>query len=161
MPVETPLVPGDNGWPQYNVTDSEFIKDAVLPVKGSIMTLDAAGRLIAVVGAAAIADLSRGAFQPQDAPDAAPSAEDTDEVQVFKQRSRILLKANVNLSPGDEVELKCAAGVVTPDKVQLGAVAARTDGYLGRIFQIYTLGTDGIKKQFTADDDLVWVDLEG
>jgi len=159
MPVETPLVPGDNGWPQYNVTDSEFIKNAVLPVKGSIMTLDAAGRLIAVVGAAAIADLTRGAFQPVDAPDAAPTAEDTDEVQVFKQRSRILLKANVNLSPGDRVELLTVGGVVTPDKVAASA-SPMTDGYIGHIFQIYTLGTDGIKKQFSADNDLVWVDVE-
>ena len=158
MPVETPLVPGDNGWPQYNITDSEFIKISVLPVKGSIMTMDATGRLIAVTGSSAIADLRRGAFQPQDAPAAAPTAEDTDEVQVWKTRSRILLKANVNLKPGDRVELKCVSGTVTPDKVQLAVAGARLDGFIGTIFQIYTLGTDGVKKQFTADDDLVWVD---
>ena len=158
MPIETPLVPGDVPFDQYSVTDSEFVKISVPIVKGNIYTLDAAGRLIIVTGAAAIADLQRGAMQAKDLL-AAPSAEDTDEVQVLKQRSRIILKANVNLSPGDEVELKTAAGVVTPDKVQLGA-ATRTNGYLGRIFQIYTLGTDGVKKQFTADDDLVIVDLE-
>lgn len=160
MPVETPLVPGDIPFPQYATVDSEFLKISVAAVKGNVMTLDAAGRLIAVVGSVAIADLSRGAFQAMDAL-AAPAAEDTDEVQVLKQRSRIILKAPVNLSPGDEVELACAAGVVDPDKCQLAAVAGRTDGYLGRIFQIYTLGTDGVKKQFTADDDLVIIDLEG
>lgn len=159
MPVETPLVAGDIPFPQYSVVDSEFIKNAVLPVKGSVMTLDAAGRLIAVTGAAAIADLTRGAMQPIDAPAAAPTAEDTDEVQVLKARSRIILKANVNLSPGDRVELKCVAGTVTPDKCQLAA-SPQTDGYIGHIFQVYTLGTDGVKKQFTADDDLVIVDLE-
>lgn len=160
MPVETPLVPGDNGWPQYNVTDSEFVKNAVLVVKGDIMTLDAAGRIVAVTGTGDIADLTRGAMQIQDAPAAAPTAEDTDEVQVFKQRSRVLLKAPANLSPTDPVELECNGGTVDPDKVALSAVAGRTNGYLGKIFQIYTLGTDGVKKQFTADNDLVWVDLE-
>ena len=160
MPVETPLVPGDVPFPQYSTVDSEFLKNAVPSTKGEVMTLDAAGRLIAVVGAAAIADLSRGAFQAL-VTRVAPTAEDTDEIQVMKQRSRVVLKANVNLSPGDEVELKTVGGVVTADKVQLGAVAARTDGFLGRIFQIYTLGTDGVKKQFSADDDLVIVDLEG
>ena len=159
MPVETPQVPGDIPFPQYSVTDSEFLKNAVPSTKGNIMTLDAAGRLIAVVGAVAIADLTRGGMQAT-VTRVAPTAEDTDEIQLLKQRSRIILKADVNLSPGDEVELKCVAGVVTPDKVQLAAVAGRTDGYLGRIFQVYTLGTDGVKKQFTADDDLVIVDLE-
>ncbi len=159
MPVETPLVPGDVPFPQYSVVDSEFVKNAVPTTKGFIMTLDAAGRLIAVVGAAAIADLTRGGMQAM-VTLVAPTAEDTDEIQVLKQRSRVVLKADVNLSPGDEVELKTVGGVVTADKVQLAAAAGRTDGYLGRIFQVYTLGTDGVKKQFTADDDLVIVDLE-
>lgn len=159
MPVETPVVPGDPPFPQYSVVDSEFLKNAVPSTKGNVMTLDPAGRLIAVVGAVAIADLTRGAMQAM-VTRVAPTAEDTDEIQVLKQRSRVVLKADVNLSPGDEVELKCVAGVVTPDKVQLAAAAGRTDGFLGRIFQIYTLGTDGIKKQFSADDDLVIVDME-
>ncbi len=158
MPVETPLVPGDIPFPQYSVTDSEFLKNAVPSTKGEIMTLDAAGRLIAVVGAAAIADLTRGAMQAQ-VTRVAPTAEDTDEIQVLKHVSRIVIKANVNLSPGDPVELLTVAGAVTPDKVAL-AVTPRTNGYLGKIFQVYTLGTDGVKKQFTADDDLVIVTLE-
>lgn len=159
MPVEIPLVPGDIPFPQYSVTDSEFLKNAVPSTKGNIMTLDAAGRLIAVVGAVAIADLRRGAMQAT-VTVVAPTAEDTDEIQVLKKRSRIILKADVNLSPGDRVELKTAAGVVTPDKVQLAPAGAHTDGYLGEIFQVYTLGTDGVKKQFTADDDLVIVDQD-
>jgi len=160
MPVETPLVPGDIPFPQYSTTDSEFLKNAVPSTKGEIMTLDAAGRLIAVVGAGVIADLRRGAFQAQ-VTRVAPTAEDTDEIQVLKQRSRIVLKANVNLSPGDAVEPLTVGGVVTPDKVQVAPAGTHTQGFLGRIFQIYTLGTDGIKKQFTADDDLVIVDMEG
>ena len=159
MPVETPLVPGDVPFPQYSVTDSEFLKNAVPSTKGNIMTLDAAGRLIAVVGAAAIADLRRGAFQAA-VTRVAPTAEDTDEIQVLKQRSRVVLKADVNISPGDAVELKTVAGVVTPDKVQLAPAGTHTQGFLGRVFQIYTLGTDGVKKQFSADDALVIVDLE-
>lgn len=158
MPIETPLVPGDIPFPQYSITDSEFVKNAQAIVKGRIYTLDPAGRLIDVVGAAAIADLRRGAMQAKDKLDA-PTAEDTDEVQVLKHVSRILLKANVNLSPGDAVELLTVGGAVTPDKVALAA-DPRTNGYLGKIFQVYTLGTDGVKKQFTADDDLVIVTLE-
>lgn len=159
MPVETPLVIGDIPFPQYSVTDSEFLKDAVASTKGDIMTLDAAGRLIAVIGAGIIADLNRGAMQAA-VTRVAPSAEDTDEIQVLKRGSRILLKANVNLSPGDRVELKTVGGVVSPDKVQLAPAGSKTQGYLGTIFQVYTLGTDGVKKQFTADDDLVIVELE-
>lgn len=158
MPIETPLVPGDIPFPQYSITDSEFVKDAQAIIKGRIYTLDAAGRLVDVTGAAAIADLTRGAMQAKDKLDA-PTAEDTDEVQVLKHLSRILLKANVNLSPGDPVELLTVGGAVTPDKVAL-SVSPRSDGYLGKIFQVYTLGTDGVKKQFTADDDLVVITLE-
>ena len=158
MPVETPQVPGDIPFPQYSVTDSEFLKNAVPSTKGEIMTLDAAGRLIAVTGAVAIADLTRGAMQAT-VTRVAPTAEDTDEIQVLKHVSRIILKANINLSPGDPVELLTVAGVVTPDKVAL-SVSPRSDGYLGKIFQVYTLGTNGVKKQFTADDDLVIVTLE-
>jgi len=158
MPVQVPLVVGDNPYPQHAYVDREFIKNAVAVTKGNIMTLDAAGRLIAVVGAVAIADLTRGAMQAL-VTVAAPTAEDTDEVQVLKQRSRIILKANVNLSPGDGVELLTVAGTVTPDKVAL-SVSPRSNGYLGKIFQILTQGVDGVKKQFTADNDLVIVDLE-
>lgn len=158
MPVETPLVPGDVPFPQYSVVDSEFIKNAVAVTKGAVMTLDAAGRLIAVTASNSVADLTRGAMQPMDTR-AAPSAEDTDEVQVLKQRSRIIMKADVNLSPGDDVDLKAVTTTVTPDKVMKG-IAPRGKGYLGKIFQIYTLGTDGVKKQKTADNDYVIVDLE-
>lgn len=159
MPVETPLVPGDIPFPQYARVDSEFLKNAVPSTKGNVMTLDPAGRLIAVTGTGIIADLNRGAMQAM-VTRIAPVAEDTDEIQVLKQGSRIILKANVNLSPGDRVELKTVGGVVSPDKCQLAPAGAHTQGFLGRIFQVYTLGTDGVKKQFTADDDLVIIDSE-
>lgn len=158
MPVQTPLVPGDVPYPQYSVTDSEFLKNAVPSTKGEVMTLDAAGRLIAVVTATSVADLTRGAMQAL-VTKVAPTAEDTDEIQVMKQRSRIVIKADVNLSPGDDVDLKAVTSTTTPDKVMKG-IAPRGKGYLGKIFQVYTLGTDGVKKQFTADDDLVIVDME-
>jgi len=158
MPIQVALVIGDIPFPQYSVIDREFIKNAVAVTKGDIMTLDAAGRLIVVTGATTIADLSRGALQIL-VTVVAPTAEDTDEVQVLKARSRIILKANVNLSPGDRVELLTVAGAVTANKVQLAA-SPPGNGYLGHIFQILTQGTDGVKKQFTADNDLVIVDLE-
>lgn len=158
MPNQTPLGIGDEPYPNYNVTDSEFIKDALAISKGFIYTLDAAGRLIVPITTTSVADLTRGAFQAKVAA-VAPSAEDTDEVQVLKQRSRIILKLPASLVPGEEVELKAVTSTTTQDKVQK-AIAPRNKGYLGRIFEIYSEGADGAKKQVSADNDLGVIDLE-
>ena len=159
MPVAVPLAIGDEPYPQYSTTDREFIKNALAIKKGFIYTLDSAGRLIDPITTSSVADLTRGVFQAK-VKATAPTAEDTDEVQVLKVRSRIILKAPVNIVPGEEVELKAVTSTTTGDKVQK-AIAPRNKGYLGRVFEILTQGTDGVKKQKTADDDLVIIDLEG
>ena len=159
MPNQTPLLIGDEPYPNYNVTDREIIKDALAITKGFIYTPDAEGRLIVPITTSSVADLTRGAVQAKvDA--SAPTAEDTDEVQIFKVRSRIILKAPAGLVKNEEVELKAVTSTTTQDKVQK-AIAPRNKGYLGRIFEIYTEGTDGAVKQKTADNDLVVIDLEG
>lgn len=159
MPVQVPLVIGDIPYPQYSTTDREIIKDALAITKGFIYTPDSEGRLIVPITTSSVADLTRGAIQAQvDA--TAPTAEDTDEVQVLKARSRIILKAPAGLVKNEEVELKAVTSTTTQDKVQK-AIAPRNKGYLGRIYQILTQGTDGVVKQKTADNDLIIIDLEG
>jgi hypothetical protein len=158
MPVESPLKIGDVPYPQYSRVSKNFIKISVAVTKGNIFTLDAAGRLIAPVTTSSVADLTKGARQAM-ATVAAPAAEDTDDVQVLAAGSRIIMKADASLVPGQEVELKAVTSTTTPDKVMAG-VAPRSKGFLGRIFEIYTKGTDGAVKQVTADGDLVIVELE-
>lgn len=158
MPVESPLVIGDEPYPELSETDRNVIKNALAITKGHIYTPDAEGRLIVPLSTSGVADLTRGAMQAKVSA-TAPSAEDTDLVQVLKARSRILLKADASLVPGQEVELKSSSSTTTADKC-MAAVSPRTKGYLGRIFEIYTKGTDGVKKQKTSDGDLVVIDLE-
>ena len=158
MPDQAPLNIGDVPYPNYSVTDSQYIKNGLAITKGHIFTQDAAGRLIIPISTSGVADLTKGAFQAK-ADVVAPTAEDTDKVQVLKQRSRIILLAPAGLVDGQEVELASSGSTTDPDKVK-AAASPRTNGYLGRIFEIYTKGTDGVRKQVTADDDLVVVDLE-
>ena len=158
MPDQAPLSIGDVPYPNYSVTDSQYIKNALAITKGNIHTLDAAGRLIVPVSTTGVADLTKGAFQAK-ADAVAPTAEDTDKVQVLKQRSRILLLAPAGLVDGQEVELASTGSTTDPDKCK-AAASPRTKGYLGKIFEIYSKGTDGVRKQVTADDDLVVIDLE-
>lgn len=158
MPNETPLTIGDEPYPNYSVTDREYIKQSLAIIKGNIYTLDTAGRMIVPPASTGAANLSRGAIQAK-ADALAPAAEDTDEVQVLKRGSRILLLAPAGLVPNQEVELAASGSTPDPDKCK-ASVSPHGLGYLGRIFEIYTKGTDGAKKQVTADDDLVVIDLE-
>lgn len=158
MPAESPLGIGDIPYSQYSRITKNFIKNGVAGTKGDIFTLDAAGRLIKPVTTTSVADLTKGARQAM-ATFTDPGAEDTNDVQVLSAGSRILIKADANLVPGQEVELKAVTSTTTPDKVMAG-VAPRSKGFLGRIFEIYTKGTDGAVKQVTADNDLVVVELE-
>lgn len=158
MPIESPLKIGDEPYPQYSVTTSEYIKQSVAITKGYIYTKDSNGRLIVPVSTTSVADLTKGIYQAKsDA--SAPSAEDTDRVQCLNSRSRILIKADANLVVGQDVDLKSASTTTTQDKVMAG-VHPHTKGHLGKIFEIYTKGTDGAIKQKTADNDLVVVDVE-
>lgn len=157
MPIESPLTIGDVPYPQYAVVLTKIIKNALAITKGHIYTPDAEGRLLVPVSTTSVADLTRGAFQAM-ADAAAPSAEDTDSVQCLTKRSRIILKANANLVVGQEVDLKSSNSTTTADKC-MAAVSPHGKGYLGKIMEIYTKGTDGAIKPKTADNDLVIIDL--
>ncbi len=159
MPNQAPLVIGDEPYPQYSVTDREFIKLGLTISQGHIYTLDAAGRMIVPVSASGVADLTLGAIQAKADVTVAPIAEDTDEVQVLAGRSRILLLAPAGLVPKQKVDLASSGSTTDADKCK-AAASPEGDGFLGRIFEIYTKGTDGVKKQVTANDDLVVIDLE-
>jgi len=157
MPNVLPLSIGDLPYPNRSVVDTEIIKNALAIAKGKIYTLDAAGRLIAPVTTSSVADLTKGKVQALD--DAtAPTAEDTDSVQVAKVGSRIILKADPNLVPGQDVDLKAVTSTTTADKC-MAAVSPHGKGYLGKIFEIYSEGTDQARKQVTADGDLVVIDF--
>lgn len=158
MPSETPLTIGDVPYPQYSRVTSEFIKNALAITKGFIYTKDSAGRLIVPITTSSVADLTLGIYQAM-ADATAPSAEDTDQVQCLNPGSRIILKADASLVVGQSVDLKAVTSTTTQDKVMAG-VSPDGKGHLGRIFEIYTKGTDGVKKQVTADNDLVVVEVE-
>ncbi|MBL4817999.1 MAG: hypothetical protein JKY15_02030 [Deltaproteobacteria bacterium] len=157
MPSVQPLGIGDLPYDQFQNIDTEIIKDALAITKGKIYTPDAQGRLIAPITTTSVADLSRGIMQAiSDAP--APIAEDTDKVQVAKVGSRIILKADASLTVGQAVDLKAVTATTTADKVMAG-VSPNGKGHLGRIFEIYSEGTDQAEKKVTADGDLVVIDV--
>lgn len=159
MPNQVPLNIGSVPYPQYSFVRTDVIKISVAITKGNIYTLDAEGRLIVPVSTSSVADLTKGAFQAL-ADVTAPAAEDTDKVQGMIGGSYIVLKAPANLVVGQEVELGSSSSTTDQDKCKASA-SPRTKGFLGRIKEIYTKGTDGAIKQKTADDDLVIIELEG
>lgn len=159
MPKESPLGIGDVPYPQYSRVSSHVIKQAVAIIKGNIYTKDAEGRLIVPVTTTGVSDLTKGVFQAM-ADASAPSAEDTDSVQCLGAGSRIIITGAADLVVGQEVELNNDGTATTdPDKVK-AATAPRNKGFIGRISEIYTKGTDGAIKQKTADNDLVVVEVE-
>jgi hypothetical protein len=157
MPNQNPLVIGDIPFPQYSVTTSEIITQGLAIIKGNIYTKDVNGRLIVPISTSGVADLSLGVFQARDvAP--APVTQDTDTIQCLKTRSRILLKSGVVLVLGQEVELS-SAGSVTAADTAMAAVEPHTKGFLGTVYKVYTVNTDGSSKQKSAIGDLVIIDL--
>ena len=148
MPNINPKTIGDITYSQepfWRVTTLP-IKISVPVVKGKLMTIDAAGRLIAITGTT----VTNGIFQPL-ADVVAPTAEDTDFVQVVTMGSRILQKAPSGVTVGNPVNI-----TASHDKIIKGG---RADlARLGTVFEIYTRDTNSTKKQVTADDDLVIIE---
>ena len=158
MPQLDLYVPGDNVFPQYNVTQTVFVAQGVEIVKGRIYTMNAAYRLIVPVVATGVADLSRGIFQAQ-ASITAPT-DDISTVQVWGMRSRIALKAPSGVGPGTMVDIATpTATTITADKVKVVTISTGK-GYLGRIFNVLAKDAYGNYKHITdADNQLVLVDL--
>lgn len=135
------------------------IKISVTVTKGKLMTIDTAGRLVAIpVAVGGVVPVTLGIFQPL-ADVSPPSAEDTDFVQVVTMGSRILMTASVSgLSVGNPVKINSPTATTTDaERVEL---AARTDlDRLGTIFEIYTRTSSSTKKYATtANTDLVIVE---
>jgi hypothetical protein len=153
----SPLGIGDKPYPQDLKVKQKYITLGLAISKGLIYTSDVNGRLIVPISTTGVADLSLGIFQAADvAP--APVANDTDTVQTFTNKSRIILKAPAGLVEGQDVELSSSGSVTTQDTC-MAAVFPRTKGFLGRIFEIYTKNTNGSIKEITALNDLVVIEV--
>ena len=147
MPDFTPLVPGDDPYPQYNVTTTQQISDALQITKGVVYTKDAAGRLIVVAST-----IDQGMFQAKATPTAVAVAADQDAVQVLGPRSRIIMDDTVGgLVVGEDVIL-----VVNTSQVVTGAKTSIL--YMGKVFEIYTRNTDNTEKIITVANDQVIVE---
>ena len=158
MPQLEIYVPGDNVFPQYNVTQTVTVAQGVAITKGHIYTMDAAYRLIVPVVASGVADLSRGIFQAQ-ATLAAPT-DAVSTVQVWGMRSRIALKAPIGVGPGTMVDIATpTATTITADKVEVVTISTGK-GYLGRVFNVLAKDQYGNYLRITdTDNQLVLVDL--
>ena len=158
MPNNAPLVNGDYPYPEYIVVKTMPISANLAIVKGQIYTVDANGNLIEPVSTSSVADCHTGIYQAMDNVAANVTA-GASSVQCLTNRSRIILKAaTAGMVPGQEVELDSSLTVTTPDTCMV-AVQPHTLGFLGRIIEIYTPGTNGATKQLTAVGDLVIIDL--
>lgn len=143
----TPLVPGDDPYPQYNVTTTEQISDTLQITKGRIYTKDGAGRLIITA-----LTLSQGMFQAKATPEAAAVAANQDAVQVLGPRSRIIMDDAVGgLVTGEDV-------IIVANTSNVVAGAKGSNLYIGKVFEIYTKNADATRKIVTAAGDQVIVE---
>ncbi len=143
-----PLDAGDDPYPQYNVTTTMQINDALQITKGVIYTVDTDGRLIPVP----VGGLGNGMFQAKATPTAVAVEADEDSVQVLGPRSRIILDDAVgSLVVGEDVK-----AVITTSNV---VTSVNTDVlYLGKVFEIYTVNTDSTKKIISVAGDKIIVE---
>ena len=147
MPDLNPMVAGDVPYPQYSVTTTERISDALQITKGRVYTKDAAGRLIIVV-----ATLDQGIFQAKATPLLAAVAADEDSVQVLTPRTRMIFDDAVGgLVPGEDV-------LVVANTTNIVTGLKSSILYIGKVFEIYTRNTDSTKKLVTAVGDRVIVE---
>ena len=143
----TPLVPGDDPYPQYNVTTTQQISNALQITKGRVYTKDVAGRLIITAST-----LDQGIFQAKATPTAIAVVANEDAVQVLSPRSRIIMDDTVgSLVEGEDVIL-----VANTSQVVTGAKTSAL--YLGKVFEIYTRNADSSRKIVTVANDQVIVE---
>ncbi len=143
----TPLVPGNDPYPQYNVTTTQQISASLIITQGKIYTKDSAGRLIL-----ATTTLSQGMFQAKATTTTAAVVADKDAVQVLGPRSRIIMGDAVGgLVVGEDVLM-----VTNTSNVVTGAKTSNL--YLGKVFEIYSVNTDATRKIITSSGDQVIVE---
>lgn len=142
-----PMVPGDVPYPQYSVTTTEPISDALQILKGVVYTKDASGNLIVVA-----ATLDNGIYQAAAEPESAAVLADGDDVQCLGPRTRMIFDDAVgSLVPGEDVIV-----VANTTNVVTGA---KSDAlYIGKVFEIYTRNTDSSKKKISVAGDRVVVE---
>jgi len=149
------LAPGDIVYSQYSVVDTLPVKSAVAISKGEVYTMDSDGYLVELTAASDDLDNLNGAFQAMADSAAVAGESDGDRsVQCLCKRSRILLKAPADITPGDDVTIAATGTTVTPDTVEVSSTHK-----IGTVFAISTLNTNRTKKAKTAAGDLVEVDL--
>lgn len=147
MPDLNPLEPGDIPYPQYSVTTTERISDALQITKGRVYTKDAAGRLIVVA-----ATLDNGIYQAAATPTAVAVAANDDDVQCLGPRTRMIFDDAVGgLVPGEDV-------IVVANTTNIVTGAKTSALYIGKVFEIYTVNTDSSKKIISVVGDEIVVE---
>jgi len=142
-----PMVPGDVPYPQYSVTTTEPISDALVILKGVVYTKDTAGRLIVVA-----ATLAKGIFQAKATPLLAAVVANDDRVQCLGPRTRMIFDDAVGgLVPGEDV-------LVVADSTNIVTGLETSVLYIGKVFEIYTRNTDSTKKIVSVAGDRIVVE---
>lgn len=142
-----PLEAGDDPYPQYNVTTTMQIDDALQITKGVLYTTDSDGRLVAFT-----TTFDNGLFQAKATPDAVAVEADEDSVQVLGPRSRMILNDQVgSLVKGEDV-----IGVAGTANIVTGAKTSAL--YIGKVFEIYSVNTDSTSKLVSESGDKIVVE---
>ena len=142
-----PMEPGDVPYPQYSVTTTQQIDNALQITKGIVYTKDTDGRLV-VVGAT----LEKGIFQAKATPTAVAVEANEDSVQVLSPRTRMIFTDNVGgLVAGEDV-------LVDPNTLFVTSGLKSNALYIGKVFEIYTRNTDSSKKIVSVSSDKVVVE---
>lgn len=142
-----PLEAGDDPYPQYNVTTTMQIDDALQITKGVLYTTDSDGRLVAFT-----TTFDNGLFQAKATPDAVAVEADEDSVQVIGPRSRMILNDQVgSLVKGEDV-----IGVAGTANIVTGAKTSAL--YIGKVFEIYSVNTDSTSKIISESGDKIVVE---
>lgn len=143
----TPQDPGDVPYPQYSVTTTERISDALQITKGIVYTKDATGRLVVVT-----TTLDNGIYQAAATPLLPAVAADDDEVQVLGPRTRMIFTDTVgSLVPGEDV-------IVVANTTNIVTGAKTSALYIGKVFEIYSVNADSTKKIISGVGDKIVVE---
>lgn len=142
-----PMEPGDVPYPQYSVTTTEQIDNALQITKGIVYTKDTDGRLVVVS-----TTLAKGIFQAKATPTAVAVEANQDSVQVLSPRTRMIFtnQAGGLVAGEDVIVVANTTNVVTGLKTNIL--------YIGKVFEIYTRNADSSKKIVSAAGDRVVVE---
>ncbi len=142
-----PMGPGDVPYPQYSVTTTEQISNALQITKGVVYTKDATGNLIVVA-----LTLANGIFQAKATPETAAVLANNDSVQCLGPRTRMIFDDAVgSLVPGQDV-------ILTANTTNVVTGLKTSALYIGKVFEIYTRNVDSSKKIVSEAGDQVIVE---